>query len=312
MKWITIVSLPLLFLSTYQLIIRYSEEALEEGVCAVRTEENDTAVFTMFKCPSNQKCSLDTLECLNITVNHYDGDSCEDSNDCYADLKCENNVCKGVKDGESCEYHYQCGKKSYCDSEESICKPLKKDDEECDDDEECGFFSLCDYVSDVSSTRTCFTPFSFENGRFANLYGYCKSGYSNSEDRCADVISENDGEECEDDSDCIWNEIVSPTENKTIEGECVYSYSGKYLCNWGTNSKSLALVHKIIENEFRRQEENPTHIAQEKRDYFTDSNPVGVIQFLSRGQFSFIDERIYEIFLGDLKLNKDELRSYTQ
>lgn len=289
---LTVMSFLSVRILSAAILFKYSEEVLKEGFCGIVTEESDKKVVTFFKCPSGYKCKYGTLECEKKPQRNYAGDKCETSDDCYSDLPCEDGVCKGKEDGESCDYHYQCSKYSYCDEEEYACKKLKEEREECYDSTECGFFSLC--LESLTGTQ-CIRPFSLKLGEKAATSGQCETGFLRGV--CSEAKSLKDGEDCQTSGDCPFEITVPGKEPVTEEGQCSYSYSGRKLCNWGTNSTSLNKIHSIIQKEIAKFEKNPTHIATEKYSYFADGNIDLIIDGLFSGAFSEIDENIFDVLL---------------
>ena len=98
--------------------------------------------------------------------------------------------CRGLGDGTYCIDSSQCDRNYYCSSIDKTCR---KNNDFCLFDEECDIFKVCTNTSLNNSNNEkgkCVDIGSIETGKFSSNEWACKSGFSDKDSICSDIVSD--------------------------------------------------------------------------------------------------------------------------
>jgi hypothetical protein len=218
MKIILFLSLLVLCTSKNHACLN-STKIKDRNVCIYETD--DTIYYR--PCPFREVCMRpgtdDSLTyCQKLNILKYHDEYCNIDAECLTQ-RCVDHKCTGQDDGEACEQDYECGKESFCSTQDglSFCRRYATKYDTCNDyNLKCAFGYKC--VSNDDGSMECREQFSVKAGEEVSDSSLCESGYS-SKGICYDYRMKDNKElqVCTSRSDCIA-ELIDGDGNVVGEG----------------------------------------------------------------------------------------------
>lgn len=225
-------------------------------------------------CLEGEQCVLEPSnigQCGKKLAQKKEGESCSTKVECESySCSSETKTCIQTQDENKCKEDANCGYNSFCfysgGNAESICKPLKKEGEECELDNYCIFNYACGIV-DETGKKKCAKMFSKKAGELSDNNLLCESGLAspdpNHEDKyyCADYKMTSP--ECTpgDESGCINTISFGASGTKEIQEPCKCKWSGEGVCRLDSSSTQWQNFIKVYNEEVAKIDPTKLHVA---------------------------------------------------
>lgn len=208
------------------------------------------------RCPYSTISSNNQILCenpKNIPLLQYPGGKCASSDDCLNGRKCEENICQGVAEGNSCEDSSDCFYGFACffsNSTTKTCNRLKPKGANCTAEDQCQMNQGCfhgnctDYFSLPDQTNLTSNNIDNQYSFCASghdLYGYCDSlkNINHLEETSDDLV------ECDDDKPCRYTSFNGTVTQRSL-CKCGKSSDGtKYCPIFGGNINFAFSIQKL-------------------------------------------------------------------